>query len=259
MEKKSKMPRILTAGFLLTFSIFLSCSLANAAIDICLKSPIGNEMYRSGETINIHWKAENIPNCAWSIDFYYRWSSDLSKEYYIGWVKYLNEGTYYWTAPTVSSEDYLQIVVKMSTDGGGICDSAASGSLTIMPAGTERTLNLIAPNPTSCDNNNLVLGAGDPYEIIWDASGCFWNSIFVNLYYATSYTFPGGFNWQLITPYGVPCSSGSYTWTVPDADTINGRIKVEWDDLSADSGPCRQCKLLRLSSHNNRFNPGLFS
>ena len=232
MKINSKIFRFLIVLPLLFCSLFLSWSSAAAAVDICLISPIGGEMYRSGDTMAIHWKAENDPVCAWSIQFYYKWVGD-STEHPIGSVYYQNEGYYFWTVPSVAEKSFMRIVAKMTTDGGGVCASVASYSMTIWPASASRTLNLITPKPNPCDNNELVLSAGDTYEITWYARGCQGNSLLLNIYYATSYSFPSGYNWLPITGLGVPCTSGSYTWTVPDVDTGNAKIKLEWYDLEA--------------------------
>ncbi len=226
MRNNIKLCRLLIASSFLFFSLFLTLSRVDAAVEICLISPIGSEMYRSGDTVSIEWKADNIPACAWSITFYWKYSG-TSTLHYIGWEYYQNEGSHPFTIPAVSEESFIQIVARMTTDGGGICDSVTSNSMIILPADSLRTLNLLTPKPNSCDNNDVVLSAGDTYDITWDISGCQWNSLNLSIYYTTSFFAP--FEWIRITSaFGMPCTSDSYSWTVPDVDSSNARIKIVW-------------------------------
>ncbi len=220
--------------FICIASLFASilCAPAMAEVDICLVSPIGTEVYRSGDRMTISWRAENSPQCAWIIGFYYKWSG-ISTEYYIGEIPYRSTGTYQWDVPNVASRSFMQVTAKLLTDGGGTCDKATSYSVTIFPASAPTSLYLSDPQPNPCANREIILGAGDTYEITWDISGCLWNSPYLNLYYATEFSMPQGYNWQEITPFGVNCASGSYTWTVPNADTSNAKIKLEWGEHEA--------------------------
>ena len=224
-------------NYLLTACVFLllSCMFPLAVmadVSVCLVSPIGSEVYRSGDSMTISWRATNTPECAWQVAFSYKWSGS-STEHFIGVVPYSSTGTYNWEVPYVDTRSYMQIVVKLLTDGDGICDSATSNSVIIFPASAPSTLYLSNPQPNPCDNHEIILSAGESYEITWDVTGCMWNSPFLNIYYATEFSPFEGYNWQKITPYGVNCANGSFTWTVPNVDTTNARIKLEWNGHEA--------------------------
>jgi hypothetical protein len=235
MNKISRLSLSKFCLFLISFSLILTGSFlseAKAEVSICLVSPIGTEVYRSGDTMTISWQAENQPVCAWNIAFYYQWSGTTT-EHYIGSVYYKNEGSYTWTTPSVSTKSYLQIVARLQTDGGGTCDGGktVSGSTTIFPSSAASLLYLSNPQPNPCANRAITLSAGETYAITWDISGCDILSQFISIYYATRFTMPGGYNWEHIS--SVPCSAGHFNWTVPNVDTNKAHIMLEWGDLSA--------------------------
>jgi len=207
---------------------------ACAAVDICLINPVGNEMYKSGDTVDIEWEAENTPACAWTVNFWYKkfGSGGDYTLHYIGSVPYQNQGAYPFTIPWVSYTSHFRVIAKMLTDGNNVCDSVESNTFTVLPSDATRALNLLTPKPTPCGNNELILNAGEDYEITWDAGGCQANSLWLSIYYATSWSIQDGYNWQLIT-HSARCYSGSYTWTVPMVDTDQAKIKLEWYDLEA--------------------------
>lgn len=80
-----------------------------------------------------------------------------------------------------------------------------------VPVTNTQTLSLLSPNGGENWQYNTV------HAITW-ASG---NLPGVRIEYQTS---PAG-AWQTITP-GVPASAGSYDWTIPDAATVQARIRI---------------------------------
>ena len=227
--KKNRLRSAVLSGLFLFLAVFTPAA-SSADVSICLVSPIGKEMVRSGETITIRWIADNYPVCAWGISFYRQWDGD-STETYIGSTYYQSEGSYTFSAPYTEDTDSFRVIAKLTTDGSGICAETVSGLLTLQPSGASK-INLTSPKPNPCSGETIILSGGDTYEVTWDAVGC--DSFeYVRIFYSLD----DGNTWNpaqkpggglTLPPY---CYDHSFSWAVPEdvaEDKENSRIKIEW-------------------------------
>lgn len=85
-------------------------------------------------------------------------------------------------------------------------------------AGAEYTSTLDTNITINTPTAGTTLIAGDSYDITWDADGLITS---VNIFYSPD----GGSSWS--SQANLSSNPGTYTWTVPSALTLQGKIRVE--------------------------------
>lgn len=165
---------------------------------IRLTSPNGGEKYQAGAVKNITWlNVSSIANAK------LEYSVDNGANYYtiIASTPASNE-TYAWTLPDSASANAL---VRISDVSNSSINDRSDAVFTMAK------LRLTAPN----GSENLQVAKTT--SITWNAS----NITSVNLEYSTN----NGGSWTSIAT-NLAASTGTYTWTVPDAATSLGLVRV---------------------------------
>ena len=214
-------------SFVLLILIVALCNSAEAAT-INLTSPIGGEVYVSGESMTIGWEVDLEGDAADSIILSYAWGGS-SERHYIRSIfdsTEFFEGTYDWTVPTVSEMSYLRIIAQVAVDGSGTVASDTTNHVKIIPSSSIPSVFLSYPRPES--SGSLILEGGSECVITWDVTGCASHS---SNAMQIHYTLDGGFTYHgIVTLF--PCDSPrEYHWTVPEENTTRAKIRLRWGDL----------------------------
>jgi len=217
----------LVAGFVLLALIITLCNSAEAAT-INLTTPIGAEVYVSGESMTIGWEVDLEGDAADSIILSYAWGGSSTRHYITSIFdsREFFEGTYDWTVPTVSEMSYLRIIAEVAVDGSGTAARYTTNHVKIIPSSSTPSIYLRYPHPES--EGALVLEGGSECVITWDVTGCASHS---GSAMQIQYSLDGGFTYHgiaIVSPCDYP---REYHWTVPEVDTTRAKVKLSWADF----------------------------
>jgi hypothetical protein len=168
---------------------------------LTLTAPVGGEAWTVGSSRNITWTGTgSIANV----------KVEYSKDNFVTPVLITAStsaaaGTYPWTIP----DDISSTVKVRITDLNDATVTATS------PAnfGIKGSVTIVAPN------GGEAWSIGSTQNITWTKTGTIGN---VRLDYSTD----GGLTYPNVITLSTPAASLSYSWTVPDAPTTQGRVKV---------------------------------
>ncbi len=169
---------------------------------LTLTAPNGGEILSVGSSTNITWtRAGSIANV--KLDY----STDGGSTYpnVITNVTGAPAGTYAWTVPDALG---LTIKVRVSDQTDSTVFDVSNGNFTIRGA-----LTITTPNGSE------VWKVGQQQDILWQRFGSIAN---VKLEFSTN----GGSTYPNTIIASTPAATGSYTWTLPDALTIQAKVRV---------------------------------
>ena len=171
-----------------------------------ITSPNGGEAWAVGSTHNITWTTFGsiaTVKLDYSIDNGAHWNIIIGST--------SNTGIYAWDIPdAISSECIVRVADTNDPDANDVSDSVFK---------IHGLISVTSPN------GGEEWGVGSTQNITWDITGSIAN---VKLEYSSD----GGANYTLIDSQ-VTASTGSYSWTIPDAITNNAYVKIS--DSSDDS------------------------
>lgn len=201
-----------------------------ARADMYLDEPEGGEVFISGETLHISWMTVpgDEPNGEWA-ELYYIWAGTSERNYITSFTDpgSFNNGSYDWTVPTVAETSYLAVEVCGSTDGSSCLTSDRSLNITILPSADTPSIFLSDPRPA--EEDVIVLQGGSTHTIRWEVTGCSAATDDIPMTIRFSPTgMPGDWTDQ---GTALPCQQSSFAWDVPDIETSNGHIRLDWSDL----------------------------
>jgi hypothetical protein len=183
-------------------------------------SPNGGETWTANTVHNITWTAnDNVGVTA--IDLAY--STDGGATYTTIATGLANTGSYAWTVPDQQTANALVQVVAHDAAGNTGVDASNAAFTISAPDTTAPVVTVTSPN------GGESWAAGSVHNITWTATDDV-GVTGVDLYYSTD----GGATFTAIAT-GV-ANTGSYAWTVPNAATTNGIIKVVAHDGSGHTG-----------------------
>jgi hypothetical protein len=183
-------------------------------------APNGGETWTAGTTRVIAWTAtDNVGVTA--VDLYI--STDGGNNFTTIATGLANTGSYAWAVPNTPSSTAVVRVVAYDAAGNTGADVSDASFTIAAPDTTAPAVTVTSPN------GGESWAAGSVHNITWTATD---NEgvTSVDLYYSTD----GGLTLTLIAA-GV-ANTGSYAWTVPNAATANGFVKVVAHDGSGNIG-----------------------
>jgi photosystem II stability/assembly factor-like uncharacterized protein len=196
--------KIKVVDFYTSFTFGESPSPFTIPATINVTYPNGGETFSSGNTEDITWTFSGASSTY--LELYYSTDGGSTWEFIDDGILASTQ-TYEWTVPNENSAECL---VQINEIGGTNASDQSNANFTIQPG---NSITVIYPN------GGQVLTAGSISEIAWSYTG---NMTYFNLYYSTD----GGSTWEFIDD-GVLASNYSYTWTVPNENSAECRVKVE--------------------------------
>jgi Bacterial Ig domain len=185
-----------------------------------LTAPNGGETWTAGTTRIIAWTAtDNVGVTA--VDLYY--STDGGDNFTTIATGLANSGTYAWAVPNTPTPTAVVRVVAYDLAGNSGFDVSNATFTIAAPDTSAPTVTVTSPN------GGESWAAGSVHNITWTATDDV-GVTSVDLFYSTD----GGNNFTTIAT-GL-ANTGSYAWTVPNAPTINGFVKVVAHDGSGNTG-----------------------
>ncbi|MCP4152288.1 MAG: hypothetical protein GY757_31410 [bacterium] len=181
---------------------------------ITVTAPNGGESWTAGSSQNITWtNTGDVPNVTIELS-----TSGLAGSFAPIAESIANSGSFSWT---VADVDSLSCVIRISDSGMTVSDSS-DAVFTIEPAPEPQTITLTAPN------GGNVWEAGTTQAITWTSTGEVGN---VTVELSTT-----GLSGSFASIAASIANSGSFSWTVADADSSQCAIRVSNADGSvADS------------------------
>ena len=166
--------------------------------NISIIQPNGGEILTSGSTYEILWNSQDV------VDVKIEFTSNNGQNWTTIIDSIPSTGIYNWAVPQVVSS---QCKIRISDKSDPGIFSVSNGTFSIQ---SSRLINVIQPN------GGEVIPGGSNYEIQWNSNDV--------EYVKLEYSINNGASWNIIVD-SVP-SVGIYTWTVPNIQTIQGRIKI---------------------------------
>lgn len=181
--------------------------LSNSIAHVVLDSPVGEENYDPGQTVNIKWHLRIAhPQDNWDLFF----STDGGSTWQeLALDLPVTQLSYSWTAPDIETS---QAKIKIVMDNVGANYEAESNNFSI---GVFLPLDLKYP----MGNENFLIGSME--QISWQVNGIVsfdsWNLFFSD---------DGGGYWMSLAE-DLPPATLTYNWMVPQISTSQARIKLE--------------------------------
>jgi len=170
---------------------------------LTITAPNGGESWQAGSAQLITWtSAGDLPTV--KIEY----SLDAGTSWFTVVALTSNSGSSVWTLP---NESTTQALIRISDSGDGIPFDVSDSLFTITAAATNASLTVLSPN------GGETLTAGAAHTITWSSTG---NVPSVKLEFSAD----DGASWSLITANAA--NTGSYTWSVPQTNTIQARIRI---------------------------------
>jgi hypothetical protein len=189
---------------------------------VTVTSPNGGETWTAGTTRIITWTANDNVGVT-SIDLAY--STDGGLTFTAIATGIANTGSYAWTVPNLGPSPTSALVKVVAHDAAGNTgQDLSNAAFTIAPPDTT------APSVTvNSPNGGESWAAGSVHNITWTATDDV-GVTSVDLSYSTD----GGNTFTAIAT-GI-ANTGSYAWTVPNAPSTNGFVRVVAHDGSGNTG-----------------------
>ena len=212
-----------------------SYSLANVTRDhnitavfvpaIELLTPLGDEVYVSGQSIPVQWRVNGegiYLNLSWS------WEGETTRTFiYTATGDDFHVGSTSFTAPAVTGTRRLIVEARTNNDAVTLC-TVASGPLVIIEDTDQQAIWLQAPQPIN--TTALSVTEGDALTITWETNGC--NDIGP---IAVRLSTDGGVTYPTTIANYFGCAGQSFDWPVelPDgvAPPVQANIRVVWGAL----------------------------
>jgi hypothetical protein len=185
-----------------------------------LTSPNGGESWVANTVHNITWTATDNVGVT-SVDLLY--STDGGATFTTIATGLANTGSYAWTVPNTPTTNGIVKVVAHDAAGNVGSDVSNAAFTITAPDTTAPTVTVTSPN------GGESWAVGSVHNITWTATDNV-GVTSVDLYYSTD----GGATFTAIAT-GI-ANTGSYSWTVPNAQTTNGFVKVVAHDGSGNIG-----------------------
>lgn len=201
-----------------------------------LQRPMGGEVYIAGNTMTIEWElALSHGEYVDTIDFYYAWGGESTYHYIGSTADDLFDGTYRWRVPAVTGMDYLRIRAYATGIDVGTVASATSLHVKIVQNSSTPSVYLAHPQPSCAATDagcpdRMVVEPGMIVLIRWNLTGCVhpYDSVPMTIRFSSD----GGRTYSAVPGGEVnPCVLPFFRWTVPNVETRNAKIRLDWGSL----------------------------
>lgn len=185
---------------------------------VTANSPNGGENLAMGSSVSITWAAtDNIAVTSVALGY----STNGGASFTTIATGLANSGSYSWTVPALATtQGRIRVTASDAAGLTGQDDSNANFSI------VDATLPVVSVTAPSTGNSWVV---GTVHAITWSATD---NLAVTSV--AVDYSTDNGGGWTVVATG--EANDGSYSWTVPNAPTSQGRVRVRASDAAGNVG-----------------------